>query len=145
MSETSEKTLPVAPAKPRRAPPKRHEPEGLSKLAREHPGLAIGGGLALGVIVGALLPRGTARRLAQGVIATAALGGEASLALGRHAREGARNVADETAAHMREFEEHASDGARRLRKTTAVAAGTATSAGLDLARAGLRLLTSFRR
>lgn len=145
MSETSEKTLPAKVSKPNPVPPDRDPPESLAQLAREHPGLVLGGGLLLGVLAGALLPRGAARRLAQGAIATAAMGGEASLAFARQAREGARSAAEETTTRLREIEERAGDGARRLRKSTAAAAGSASSAGHDIARAGLRLLSSLRR
>ncbi len=141
MTETSDTTLPVANA----VPADRDPPESPGGLAGEHPGLIIGGGLALGLLAGALLPRGTARRLAQGAIASAALGGEASIALARKAGDGARSAASEAGSQVRKLEDRAGHGARRLRKSTAVAAGTATSAGLDLARAALRLLSSFRR
>lgn len=157
MSETSEKTHSMAATKPiphtnanatRKKQPgtaDRSTPENLSQLARKHPALLIGGGIALGVIVSALLPRGMGRRLARGAIATAALGGEASLALARQAREGARHAAEETSDRLRSLEEKAGEGARKLRVTTSEAAGSAASTGHELARAGLRLLSSLRR
>ena len=147
MSETSDETLPtkVTAQAPPPVAPHRDPQERLSELMRQHPVLVVGGGLALGVLASALLPRGAARRLARGAVAAAAIGGEASLALARKAREGTRSAAGETTTRLRSLEDRAGDGARRLRRTTAVAAGNATSTGLDLARAGLRLLSSLRR
>ena len=40
---------------------------------KAHPGLAIAGGVALGMLASALLPRGSARRLAKGAVAAAAV------------------------------------------------------------------------
>ncbi len=141
MNETGETTLSAVTD----APPEREPPASLAALAPGHPGLILGGGLALGLLAGVLLPRGAARKLARGAIATVALGGEASLALARQARDGARSAAGEATSQLRVLEVGAGEGARRLRRSAADAAGSATSAGLDLARAALRLLGSLRR
>ncbi len=117
----------------------------LAAQAREHPGLVVAGGLALGLVAGALLPRGTARKLARGAIAAAAVGGEAGVALAQRARSAARSTADEAADQWQVLEAGTGEKARRLRSKAASAAGSATSAGLDLARAAMRLLASLRR
>ena len=127
-----------------------HEPpaDNAKRLAdqiKAHPGLALAGGVALGMLASALMPKGSARKLAKGVGAAAALGGEASLALTRKAQDAARTAAGEASGHWRELEEKAGAGARLLRRRTAVAGDSAASAGLDFARAAMRLLGTLRR
>ena len=119
-------------------------PESVSDLAREYPGLIVVGGLALGLLVGALLPRGAARKLANGAMTAAALGGEASMSLARQAREKAQNAAAEAGEQFGDFKDNAAKSAGKLRRRAANATGDASSAGMDMARAGLRLLSSLR-
>ena len=130
------------PAKLVPAPVKPAKPTNLLDMAREQPGLAIGGGLLLGLIAGALIPRGAARRLAQGAVAAAAAGSEVGLGLARHAGESAREAAGEASEHLRSGAGRAGESARRIQRGTMAAAGTASIAGLDLARAALRFIAS---
>lgn len=134
---------PTAPPAPMPAEPAK--PASLADLARERPALVVGGGLLLGLLAGALMPRGTAGKLARGAATAAALGSEAGLALARQARDNARHAAEEASGRLREIEGRASDSARRLGRGTAAAAGNAGSTALDLARAGLNLLASLKR
>ena len=108
---------------------------------KAHPGLAIAGGVALGVIASALLPRGSARRLAKGAVAAAAVGSEAGLALARQARERAASAAGEASEQLGK----AGSGARQLSQRAAAVGSNAASAGLDLTRTVLRVLGSLRR
>jgi hypothetical protein len=119
-------------------------PESLSDLARDYPGLVVVGGIALGLLVGALLPRGTARRLAQGAVAAAAASGEAGLSLARSARARAESAASDAGEQLAELKDEAATSAGKLRRRASRAAGDASGAGLDIARAGLRLLSSLR-
>ena len=139
MNET-ELITPPPMAKPADVNP----PESISDLAREYPGLMVVGGLALGLLVGALLPRGTARKLANGAMAAAALGGEASMSLARQARVKAKAAAAEAGEQLGDFKDDATESAGKLRRRASTAAGDASSAGMDMARAGLRLLSSLR-
>ena len=140
MTETSE-ILPAIVD----APARQEASESLASQVKAHPGLVVAGGLALGVLASALLPRGTGRRLAQGAIAAAAVGGEAGMALARQARDSARTAAGEATEHLQTLEDKAGEGARQLRRRAVVATGSAASAGLDLTRAALRLLASLKR
>ena len=130
------------PAKPVPAPAKPAKPANLLDMARAQPGLAIGGGLLIGLIAGALIPRGAARRLAQGAVAAAASGSEVGLGLARQAGESAREAAGEASEHLRSGAGRAGESARRLQRGTMAAAGTASIAGLDLARAALRFIAA---
>lgn len=72
-----------------------NEQEGIGDLFRKHPAAFIAGGIALGLVAGALIPRGTGRRLAKGAVALAATAGEAGLALSRNARDKAEDIGRE--------------------------------------------------
>lgn len=113
----------------------------LTEQIKAHPGIALAGGLALGVLASALLPRGSARRLAKGAVAAATVGSEAGFALARQARERARSAAGEAGEHL----EKAGDGARQLRRRAVAASGSAAGAGIDTIRAAISLLGSLRR
>ncbi len=120
-------------------------PERLVQFARANPGKIIAGGLALGVLAGALLRPGSARKLAKGALAAAAVGGEAGLAWAKHARDKAQAVSGEAVEQLGELGDSAGEHSRRLHRRAAAAAGSATGAGIDLARAAIRLVGSLRR
>jgi hypothetical protein len=117
----------------------------LTDQIKAHPGIAIASGLALGVVVAALLPRGSVRRLAKGAVAAATVGTEAGLELARQAREKAEAAASEAVVTLHAAEDSAGEGLRRLRRGAAKAAGTTRNTGLDLAHAAIRLLGALRR
>ena len=117
----------------------------LTEQIKAHPGLALASGLALGVLASALLPRGSARRLAKGAVAAATVGSEAGMVLARQARERAQAAAGDAVVTLHAAEDSAGAGLRRLRRGAAHAAGTTRSAGLDLAHAAIRLLGALRR
>ena len=65
-------------------------------FVREHPGMVVAGGVALGLIAGALLaPRGSGRKLARRAMSLAEVAGTASVALGRQARDRAEDAGDD--------------------------------------------------
>ena len=119
--------------------------ETLTSQIKQHPGLALAGGLVLGVLASVLLPRGSARRLAKGAVAAAAAGSEAGMALARQTRDTARSADGGASEQLLVLEEKAGEGARQLRRRAAAASGSAASAGLDLTRAAFRLLGTLRR
>lgn len=63
--------------------------------ARTHPGIVIAGGVALGLVAGALLSRGSGRKLARHALTLAEAAGTASLAFGRQAAERAEEAGGE--------------------------------------------------
>lgn len=64
-------------------------------FVREHPGAVIAGGVALGLIAGALLSRGSSRKLARHALTLIEIAGTAGLALGRQAVERAEDAGSE--------------------------------------------------
>jgi hypothetical protein len=136
-------TLPAT----RKSTPRATTADQLKAQARERPGMLMAGGLVLGLVAGALLPRGFARNLAKG--AAVALGGEAGLGLARQVRDRAQIAAGDAAERLQDVEEGATAGVRRLRRSAADAADnaskTATNTGLKMTRAAIRLLGALKR
>jgi hypothetical protein len=68
--------------------PERREKDGgtpVSDFVRDHPGLVVAGGVALGLIAGAMLSRGSGRKLARHALTLAEMAGTAGLAFGKDA------------------------------------------------------------
>jgi hypothetical protein len=57
----------------------------VSDFVREHPGLVVAGGVALGLVAGAMLSRGSGRKLARHALTLAEMAGTAGLAFGKDA------------------------------------------------------------
>lgn len=70
----------------------------VSDFVKEHPLLVVAGGIALGAVAAALLPRGTGRRLAKRAISLAEVAGTAGALFGSRVRD----KAEETGASLRE-------------------------------------------
>ena len=64
----------------------------VTDFVRDHPGLVVAGGLAIGLLAGGFLARGSGRKIAKHAITLAELAGTASLALGRDALERAEDA-----------------------------------------------------
>src|SRR6185369_15286450 len=75
--------------------PEREPPEGYRALAMDYPFTLVLGGLAVGAIVGAMLPRSAARKLGRAAIAAAGVAGELGMAYGRQAMDAAGELTDE--------------------------------------------------
>lgn len=67
----------------------------VSDFVRDHPLLVIAGGVAVGVLVSALLPKGAARRVAGRAIGLAEIAGAASVAFGKDAWDKAETAGSE--------------------------------------------------
>lgn len=129
-----DKTLPAITT-----PPAGEPPEDFSALARQYPGLLLAGGIAIGLVAGALLPRKAGGKLAGRAAALAAVAGELGLALSQSAREKAGDAAREGRAKLAELGD--SEQARRVRS----AGSDARSAGLRLARKAVEAAVSAAR
>jgi hypothetical protein len=111
---------------------------GFGSFVRGNPGLMVAGGVAFGVLAGALLPKATKSRFGQRTIAAAASAGEAGLILTRQVRDKAGAAAQEGAAKL-------GDGTSHIRRRAARAAGSTSASGLDLARGAIDLISALRR
>ena len=92
------------------------DPRGtLSQLVREHPVLVVAGGVAIGAVIAALLPKGTTRKVAARAASMAEIAGAAGLALGKSAKERAESTGETLKAQAGMLGEHVDSAARRAR------------------------------
>lgn len=124
-------------------------PEDLASLLKEHPGLIVAGGLAAGLLAGALLPRRAAAKaggnFSAKAMSLAAVAAELAVTLGQQAREQAGDVAREGRAKLADLGESAGTlGRTAARRATAVR-GEATRTGLNLARQTVKLAAKARK
>lgn len=75
---------------PKRGP--REQGNAIVGFAREHPVLMVAGGVALGAVAAALLPRGTGRKLARRAVAFAEVASAAGAVIGNQAMEQAESA-----------------------------------------------------
>lgn len=109
-------------------------PETLADLAREHPGLVLAGGLAVGLLVGALIPRRKGGRLLRNAASLAAVAGELALAFGEQTREKAEDARD----RIVDLSHKAGDVSRRAAHTGMEKGDEARAAGLRMARKAVK-------
>lgn len=112
--------------------------EGLGEIIRKNPAAFIAGGIILGVIAGALLPRGTGRRLAKGATAAAVAAGQAGLHLSQHARETAEDL-------TREGREVLERNAGAAQRRATELAGTARETGSKLVDQAVEFASRVRQ
>lgn len=119
--------------------------KGITDQIKAHPVATLAGGVVLGMLASALLPRGSARKLARGAVAAATVGSEAGMVLARQARATAASAASEASERLSHLEEKAGEGAKALGRRAITASDEARGAGLGLARTVFRGLASLRR
>ena len=125
------------PALPSVIPPA-EPPESFSGLVRQYPGLIVVGGLALGVVAGALMPRALRSKLTGRVVTLAGLAGELGLALGRQAL-------DKAEAGREKMSEGTQEARSRATRIAGTAAGSARGAGIRIAEQAIKLARNARR
>lgn len=129
-------------------PPGNDAPEDrLTSLAAAHPFALVLGGLALGVIASALLPKSIGRRMSKGAIAAATIVGELGLAYGRQALEKTGEAARESRQKLGALGETVGDEIVIYGKKAAGAVDVepVRETGLKLARTVLKLTSQLRR
>lgn len=127
--------------------PNRPEPATPSEKAlsfvREHPVLTIAGGVAVGLVISALIPRSFSRKIAKRAYGLAEAGASAALALGHDAVDAAEDggkIARKKAALLAEHAERLSEKAASKAERLGVAAlGTASALGHAAAERAERL------
>ena len=109
-------------------------------FVREHPGMVVAGGVALGLVAGALLSRGSGRKLARHALALAEVAGTASIALGRQAME----RAEDAGTGLRRQGEAIAEKAGKLTAPAEEAVDTASEAAQRLLRKAVELAGKLR-
>ena len=107
-------------------------------FVRDHPGIVVAGGVALGLVAGALLSRGSGRKLAKHALTLAEVAGTASLALGRQAAERAEDAGSELRRRSGELADGLADRAGKLRAPAEEAIDSAVDGASDAAQRLLR-------
>jgi ElaB/YqjD/DUF883 family membrane-anchored ribosome-binding protein len=122
--------------------PKREGGSGsaVAEFIREHPGAVVAGGLAVGLIAGAVLSRGSGRKLASQALALAEVAGTAGLALGRQAMERAEDTGNE----LRQQGEALAEKAGKLAEPAEEAVDAASEAAQRLLRKAVELAGKLR-
>jgi hypothetical protein len=87
----------------------------VTAFVRDHPMLVVAGGVALGVVAAAMLPKGTTRRLARRAASLAEVAGAAGVLIGNRARD----TAEAAGADLRERGEAVADRLEELGGTAA--------------------------
>lgn len=133
-------TTELAPV--RRPLPDEYPPEDYRTLAAQYPWLVVAGGLAAGALIGSLLPKSFGQKFTSRAIGAAGIAAELGLAFSKQARTVATDAARDGVAKLdentAEFRQRASGKAR-------VAASTARSTGLLIAREAVKLAARARR
>lgn len=112
-------------------------PARLTDLARDHPGLVLAGGLAIGFVVGALMPRRGGGRLLRNAASLAAVAGELAMAFGEQARE----RADNTRGRIIDLSHKAGSAGRRAARSGLEKGDEAREVGLKLARKAVKAVS----
>lgn len=144
MAEDLPENLPV-PA----TPPQPEPPEDLASLLKEHPGLIVAGGLAIGLLAGVLLPKrattGTDSKLGAKALSLAAVAAELAVTLGQQARDQASDAAREGRARLADLGESANTLGRNAARRASAARGEAARTGMKLARQAVKLAAKARK
>lgn len=139
--------------------PKQDPPEGVRALAMDYPFALMLGGLAVGVVIGALIPKGTARKLSRGAISAATVAGELGMTYGRNTLDAANETAaivtregrqrlDDLSGKLADLSgsvgENANEAGKRALAAASDAAEGARNSGLRLAQKVIRLTSHLR-
>lgn len=112
----------------------------VTNFAREHPGAIVAGGVALGLIAGAVLSRGTGRKIVRHALTLAEVAGTASLALGKQAMDKAEDAGGE----LRRQGEAIAGKAGKLAEPAEEAVDAASEAAQRLLRKAVELAGKLR-
>lgn len=123
--------------------------ERAAELVRQHPGYAIAGAAAVGIIAAALLPKGMLRKAAGRALTLATLAGEMGLTYGQQARETVADASHSGTEKLTALGETIGTRAARARKQTATAVNDASAearkAGRSFVRRAAELAASARK
>lgn len=127
------------PALPRKEPlPDRYPPEDYRTLAGEYPMLTIAAGVGLGLLVGALVPKGVGGKAGRRVMGAATIAAELGLALSKSAGERAADAGRDGLAELGER-------TAPLRRGASRAGSQARSQGLRIAGEAIKLAARLRK
>lgn len=113
-------------------------PETYTDLARDYPIALIAGGLAAGLLAGALLPRGIGRKVGKGILTGALMAGELGRSYSAQASRKLVDVSSDGREKVVELGTRAQAGTRK-------AASTSRDLGIKAAREAIKMVAKLRR
>lgn len=116
----------------------REPPENYTDLARDYPLALIAGGLAVGLLAGALLPRGIGRKVGKGILTGALMAGELGRSYSAQATQKLGDVSSDGRERVVELGSRAQAGTRK-------AASTSRDLGIKAAREAIKMVAKLRR
>jgi hypothetical protein len=134
---TAGRNEPVAPSALAKVPD-RDPPETYTDLARDYPIALIGGGVVIGLLAGALLPRGIGRKVGKGILTGALMAGELGRSYSAQAKERLGDVNSDGRERVVELGARAQAGTRK-------AASTSRDLGIRAAREAIKMVGKLRR
>lgn len=127
------------PAVPRREPlADAYPPEDFRTLAKEHPMLTVAAGIGLGLLVGALIPKGSGGKVGRRAMGIAVAAAELGMALSKQAADKAGDAGRDGLARL-------DQGTAPLRQRAARAGQTARGRGIQLAGEAIKLAARLRK
>ena len=111
----------------------------------DHPGFVIAGGLAIGLVAGALIPRSKRQQVTGRAAALAAAASELGLAFGQQALERANEAGKEGRARLHDIGGTLGEKASEARSRAEDASAALRDAGIQLAKKAFDLAASARR
>lgn len=145
ITESEERLRRDSQAPARKQFPDRDPPETYRSLAGEYPWGVVLGGLALGAVAGALLPKAAGRRLGRRALAIATIAGELGLTFSKTARDKTSEAGREGIARLGDLSGSVGESTAELRQRAGHVAGRARSRGLELAGRAVKLAARVRR
>jgi ElaB/YqjD/DUF883 family membrane-anchored ribosome-binding protein len=112
----------------------------VSDFVREHRGLVVAGGVAVGLAAGALLSRGSGRKLARHALTLAEIAGAAGLTFGKDALSRAEDAGGE----LRKQSEALAEKATKLAEPAEEAIESASEAAQRLLKKAIELAGKLR-
>lgn len=125
--------------------PEREPPESYRELGGDYPVALLVGGLAIGLLVGVLIPRNLSRRIGRSAIGMAAIARELGSTYGRKAIDGAAEVGRDGHAKLGELGETAGEYGKAAGNAASASAQRGRDLAITLVREAIKFATSRRR
>ncbi|MEO7247314.1 MAG: hypothetical protein ABIW31_02580 [Novosphingobium sp.] len=120
-------------------------PETYKELGGDYPVALVIGGLAIGLIAGALLPRSVGRRIARGAVAMAAVAGELGSTYGRKVIDGAAEVSRDGREKLGELSGNAGDYGRAATTAASASARRGRDLAITIVQEAIKIAAKLRR
>jgi hypothetical protein len=136
-----------APVSPpvRRNLPDAHPPQDYRSLAAEYPVLTVATGLALGLLVGALMPKRAGSKLGQRALGAATMVAELGLAFSKQARDAAGDAAQSGTGKLSELSKLLDSSTASYRSRARQSAGKAATSVRNASQRAARAARELRK